>query len=110
MHKNRPLVKPMMVCTTTGYILGVFGQYYADYRNNDAAITKHIFQRNIDDIKTWLKDDDILVVDRGFRDCLEFLHHLGHKTEMPYFLPKGRKQHTTLESNSSRFVTKCVGL
>lgn len=106
LHKNRPLVKPMMVCSTTGYILGVFGPYYADYRNNDSAITKHIFERNLDNIKTWLKDDDILVVDRGFRDCREFLHELGLKTEMPHFLPKGRKQHTTLESNSSRFVTK----
>ena len=105
LHKNRPLVKPMMVCTT-GYILGVFGPYYSDYKNNDAAITKHIFQKNIDDIKTWLKDDDILVVDRGFRDCLDFLQQLGLKTEMPHFLPKGRKQHTTPESNSSRFVTK----
>ena len=106
LHKNRPLVKPMMVCTTTGYIVGVFGPYYADYKNNDAAITKHIFENNIDDIKTWLKEDDILVVDRGFRDCQELLHHLGLKTEMPHFLPKGKKQHTTLESNSSRFVTK----
>ena len=86
LHENRPLVKPRMVCTTTGYILGVFGPYYSDYKNNDAAITKHIFQRNIDDIKTWLKDDDILVVDRGFRDCLDFLQQLALKTEMPHFL------------------------
>ena len=106
LHKNRPLVKPMMVCSTTGYILGVFGPYYADYRNNDAAITKHIFERNIDDIKNWLKEDDILIVDRGFRDCLDFLNQLGLKTEMSCFLAKGKKQHSALESNSSRFVTK----
>ena len=72
-----------MVCTTTGYIVGVFRPYYADYKNNNTAITKHIFENNIDDIKTWLKEDDILVVDHGFRDCQELLHHLGLKTEMP---------------------------
>ena len=99
----------MMICTTTGYILGVFGPYYADYRMNGAAITKHIFDRNIDGIKTWLKEDDILVVDRGFRDCQEVLHQLGLKTEIAHFLPKGRKQHTALESNSSRFFKNYDG-
>ena len=104
--KKRPIVKPIMVCTTTGYIVGVFGPYYADYINNNTAITKHIFENNTDDIKTWLKVDDILVVDHGFRDCQELLHHLGLKTEMPHSLMKGKKTARAPQSNSSRSATK----
>lgn len=42
MHKHRPLVKPMVVVSTTGYILDVFGPYYANGRNNDSNILEHI--------------------------------------------------------------------
>ncbi|CAF4463173.1 unnamed protein product [Rotaria socialis] len=42
MHKGRPLVKPMLITTTTGYIVSCMGPYFADYKNNDAEITKHI--------------------------------------------------------------------
>ncbi|XP_061186275.1 uncharacterized protein LOC133194309 [Saccostrea echinata] len=35
MHKHRPLLKPMMIVSTTGYIVSVFGPYLADPRNND---------------------------------------------------------------------------
>lgn len=39
MHKNWPLLKPMMIVGTDGNILDVIGPYFADYHNNDAAIT-----------------------------------------------------------------------
>ena len=44
MHKGRPLVKPMLVVTTTGYIVSCLGPYFADYQNNNAEITKHRLQ------------------------------------------------------------------
>ncbi|CAC5406006.1 unnamed protein product [Mytilus coruscus] len=68
MHKNRPLVKPMIIVGSDGYILSVLGSYYANAHNNDASITKHLFKTNAEDIKQWIKDDDVLVVDRGFRE------------------------------------------
>lgn len=46
MHKNRPLVKPMMVTTTDGYILGVIGPFYADGKNNDASILENMITSN----------------------------------------------------------------
>lgn len=44
-------------------------------------------------------------MDRGFRDCLDFLSELGIDSKMPHFLPKNQNQHTTTESNESRIVT-----
>ncbi|VDI47387.1 Hypothetical predicted protein [Mytilus galloprovincialis] len=73
LHKGRPLVKPMVVVTTTGYFVTVLGPYMADCKNNDAAILKHMFNTNVEDIKEWVQDNDVFVVDRGFRDSLELL-------------------------------------
>ncbi|VDI55633.1 Hypothetical predicted protein, partial [Mytilus galloprovincialis] len=106
MYKNRPLVKPMIIVGSDGYILSVLGPYYANAHNNDASITKHLFKTNAEGIKQWIKDDDVLVVDRGFRNAQAFLESLNLKVEMPCFIKKGQKQHTTEEANSSRRITK----
>lgn len=42
MHKNRPLLKPMVLVTSTGYIIDIIGPYYANGSNNDAQILKHL--------------------------------------------------------------------
>lgn len=106
MHKNRPLVKPMMVVGSDGYILTVFGPYYASGKNNDAEITKHCFTRNSEDICDKIKPEDVFIVDRGFRDAVAFLEEKGLKVHMPAYLPNGQKQHTVQEANLSRLVTK----
>lgn len=84
-----------MVVGTNVYILSVLGPCLADGKNNDASILKDMLKTNIDVLQYWFKENDLFVVDRGFRDCLEFLESLGLKNEMPDFLPKGQKQHTT---------------
>ncbi|KAJ8314676.1 hypothetical protein KUTeg_006826, partial [Tegillarca granosa] len=106
LHKNRPLVKPMMIVGTDGYILSVIGPYMADFYNNDANIVKHMMETNSDDIKDWLQENDVMVVDRGFRDAVNYLQENGFKVEMPSYLSKGHKQHSTEEANLSRLVTK----
>ena len=53
-----------------------------------------------------MKENDVFVVDRGFRDSLELLRNLGFQIAMPHFLPKGVKQHFVQEGNESRLVTK----
>lgn len=106
MHKGRPLVKPMVIVTTTGYFLAVHGPYLADAKNNDASILTHIIKNNIDDIKHWVNENDIFIVDRGFRDALPLLEEIGIKGEMPKFLKKGEKQMSTEDANLSRLVTK----
>jgi hypothetical protein len=95
----------MMVVTTSGYILSVIGPYMADSKNNDAQILTHMIRSNVEEMRSWLKEGDTFIVDRGFRDCADVLADIGIRMEMPCFL-RGAKQHTTEESNSSRLVTK----
>ena len=54
----------------------------------------------MEDIKQWVQEDDIFIVDRCFRDSLELLEDLGIKTEMPSFMIKGQKQMSVDETNS----------
>lgn len=96
----------MMIVTTTGYIVSAIGPYLADGRNSDAKILNHIIGTDTEEIKTWLQEDDILIVDRGFRDSAGVLADLGIQMEMPSFLQKGHKQHKTEDANSSRLITK----
>lgn len=106
LHKNRPLVKPMIIVSTTGYIVSVLGPYHADYKNNDANIIKHNFKLNMEQMTDWITEGDILILDRGFRDAVDFLEEMGVHSKMPSFLKKGQKQHTVEEANSSRLITK----
>ncbi|CAF2160544.1 unnamed protein product [Rotaria magnacalcarata] len=103
-HKHRHLIKPMIVTTTNGYILSVLGPFFGDYRNKDAKIIQHCLLNNEQDILKWLKDDDIIILDRGFRDVVPTMKMLGFQTVMPSFL-NGRPQLTTEEANESRLVT-----
>ena len=89
-----------------GYVVSTFGPYYADSKNNDAEITKNIFMNNKDSARDWLKPGDILVIDRGFRDCLPLLENLGYSTYMPKFLKKNQIQFSTEEANETRITTK----
>ncbi|XP_065213296.1 uncharacterized protein LOC135840599 [Planococcus citri] len=104
-HKGRPLVKPMMLVSSTGYIIDVIGPFYADGKNNDANIMAAILKANANCLFSWLKPNDIFIVDRGFRDCLGLLEELGFIYKMPHFLSKGQ-QHSMEEANESRLITK----
>ena len=104
--KHRPLLKPMMIVSTTGYIITVLGPYLADAKKNDSSILNHSIQSNTEDIKRWIQEEDVFVVDRGFRDSESLLQDLGITVQMPAFLQKGKKQLNTEEANCSRLVTK----
>lgn len=77
----------------------------ADGRNNDASIAKNIFINNEQDVLSWLHDNDVVVVDRGFRDAVNTIKRFGFNVEMPDFL-KGKKQLSCKEANRSRCVAK----
>jgi hypothetical protein len=79
----------LVVVTTTGQFVAIHGPYIA--RNNDASILNRMLKCNINDIKGFVKDNDIFVVDRGFRDSLTLLDDLGIKAAMPSFMKKGEK-------------------
>ena len=95
----------MLITTTTGYILVVYGPYLSDSSNNDAAIQKDILAKNKDGILNWMAEHDIVVVDRGFRDSTGMMKALGLDVCMPDFL-NGRSRFDTLEANRSRFISK----
>lgn len=48
----------------------------------------------------------MVIVDRGFRDAVTFMEENGLQVHMPFYLPRGKKQHSTTEANISRMVTK----
>ncbi|CAF2019127.1 unnamed protein product [Rotaria magnacalcarata] len=105
LHKKRSLLKPMLIVSTTGYIIACIGPFLSNYSNNDASIMQNILHRNTDGIRNWLNEGDVIVVDRGFRDCVNAMEDLGLNVVFPPFL-NGRKQFTTTAANQSRFVTK----
>ena len=55
-----------------------------------------------------MDEDDIFIVDRGFRDALPVLEDLGINGEMPMFLKKGEKQMSTEDTNLSRLVRSII--
>jgi hypothetical protein len=89
-----------------GYIVSAFGPYFADTKNNDAEIFKNIIMNNKGYTHDWLRPGNVLVVGRGFRDCLPLLENLGYTTRMPKFLAKNQKQFSTEEANGTRMTTK----
>ena len=91
-HKGRPLIKPIVIVTTTGYFVSIFGPYIADNKNNEASILQHIIKTNAKDIRSWLSEDDIFIVDRGFRDALPLLEDLGRRQKCHHFLRRNKSK------------------
>lgn len=100
-QKKKPLCKPFTVCTTNGYIVDIFGPFYAN--QNDAQILDQLLSEP-NGLKNILKEGDSFFLDRGFRDVIGKLEDLKFKAHMPA-LKGQRKQLTTAEANASRMVT-----
>lgn len=102
--KGVPLCKAMIVCSPSGYIHAVEAMYKSNGKNNDASITKHMFKQD-QGFLSFYKNGDIIIWDRGFRDCSKLADYFGLRTKMPHYLPKNQKQHTAQEANDSRLTT-----
>jgi len=109
-HKHYTLLKCGLVTAPDGHILDVHGPYFSDARNNDAAIIRDDFNRQINrdrgNLRDWVRENDIFIPDRGYRDAVEFLEGLGLNYEMPPLLPRNQRQFTWREANHSRLITK----
>ena len=104
-QKKRHLVKPFVVTASNGRIIDVYGLFEAT--KNDSSIFLEILEDQ-NGLKSLLREGDIVLVDRGFRDSikkLEDVYKLSPK--MPSMLSKNEKQLTTYEANYSRLITKC---
>lgn len=104
MHKKRPLIKPMMVVTPNGYILEAFGPYPANL--NDAEIMNKILEQN-NSLSELFIQNDIFLVDRGFRDSLDIMINKGYVGKMPDFIEAKSTQLNWQQANETRLVTKC---
>lgn len=106
-QKKRNFVKPMVLVTTDGTYIEVYGPFEAT--KNDASIMQTIFQENEQAIMSVMRRNDIFLLDRGFRDCIDFLKAKGFDPKMPEFVKKNDNtgQLTTEKANKSRLVTAC---
>ena len=52
------------------------------------------------------QENDIVVLDRGYRDALPMLQNRGISVKMPSLHRSGQRQFSTEEANASRLVTK----
>lgn len=102
-QKKRNFVKIMMCVTCDGEIIYALGPYPAT--QNDASILKSIFEET--DAFDGLHRGDILMLDRGFRDCVGFLQERGIEVKMPALVQKSKSksQLSTKDANKSRLVT-----
>lgn len=64
----------MVFVITTEYFISINGPYFA--KDNDASILNHAMKSNIEDIRSWIQDDDVFIVDRGVRDSITYLQDL----------------------------------
>ena len=96
----------MVVTSTDGYILGVFGPFLRNTTNNDASIIKSCLVENKEVILNWLHDEDVLILERGFRDATNSMKSLGLRPATPDFLVGRQKQLDATQANHSRCFTK----
>lgn len=102
-QKKRNFVKIMMVVTTNGFIVYALGPFKAG--QNDAKILEELDQTtNTFDM---LQTGDILLLDRGFRDCVDHFRAKGLNVRMPALLQRSSQnaQLSTADANKTRLIT-----
>ena len=102
-HKKYHLVKPFVVTCTNGYIVDIYNLSKAT--KNDASILKEVIHQDLGEL---INQDDIFLLDRGFKDVVDELKDEFHIiVKIPAFKDKDKKQLSSEEANFSRLVTKC---
>lgn len=102
-QKKTNFVRIMMCVTANGTIIHATGPHQATA--NDAKVLQEIDAQA--DAFSMLRPGDVLILDRGFRDCKEYFEAKGIIVYMPFFLDRSKKnnQLSTNEANRTRFVT-----
>ena len=96
----------MMLVLPDGYILNAKACFFANRENNDAKILNSLLENSDgNNLKSFFKEGDILLLDHGFRDSKEHLDSAGIKHFMPGFIDKNAKQLSCNVANESRMVT-----
>lgn len=102
-QKKRNFLKVMMMVASNGKIIYALEPYSA--RDNDAKILQMIAEST--DVFENARANDILLLDRGFRDCIPFFQNKGFDVKMPSLLQNSnnKTQLSTEEANRTRLVT-----
>lgn len=100
-HKKRNYIKMMMGTSPDGEIIFADGPYMAV--ENDATITKKMLEKEVMTM-CGFQTGDVVIVDRGFRDCGPDLMNHGFVVQYPKC--SDQPQLTTKDANLSRLVTK----
>ncbi|CAF1175164.1 unnamed protein product [Didymodactylos carnosus] len=78
---------------------------HPDYSKIGASYPEACPLTNLEDVLKWVDEKDILMLDRGFRDCVDVIEALSLDVVMLSFL-HSQKQLETSEATKLRFVTK----
>ncbi|KAI5651563.1 DDE superfamily endonuclease domain-containing protein [Phthorimaea operculella] len=105
LQKRDNLIKPFMVVSCDGYIVECLGPYKATC--NDAAITSVNLRHDESGFRSFFRQGDVFLLDRGFRDVINELREHGYVTHMPESLLEDQHQLTTQQANRSRMLTMC---
>lgn len=108
MHKYANLIKPFLFVGCDGYILECLGPYSAT--QNDSSIMSDVFRGDDSEMRRFFRENDVFLLDRGFRDVMPELQAHGYKAYIPESLQEGEHQLTTIQANKSRCVTMSGGL
>lgn len=89
-HKRYSLFKIGLVAGD-GYTVDMHGPYFSDSISNNTVILRHDMNRDGDNLRLWVQNGDIFVVDRGYRDAVAFLNVLNLNCEMLPLLARNQK-------------------
>lgn len=64
------------------------------------------FENDVNMLREWFENDDIIIVERIYCDALPLLENLSIRNKMLPLLVGGQRQFDTEETNDSRLITK----
>lgn len=101
--KKKSLYKPLMVVAPNGRIVACLGPYEAN--DGDDKLLIHALAPNRQ-LASLLEENDVLIVDRGFRNIVNELKALGYVVKIPASPENDRSTLTDQQANESRLCTK----
>lgn len=105
LHKFQNLLKPFLIVCSDGYIIDILGPFAAT--KSDASIMSDFINDENSVFHWFFEQNDVLILDRGFRDCVPGLEACGYKVHLPPTKESNDTQLSTEQANKSRLVTLC---
>lgn len=103
LHKFKNLLKPFLLVCADGYIIDILGPYAAT--TSDAQIMTQMMNNESCPIHYLLQQNDVFILDRGFRDSISNIETCGYVPHMPPTKDRNATQLSNEQANKSRLVT-----